>query len=81
MQDIYLLQLSNTDVRDVIISYLPLDVSSEELTLGNVHSVPCHSQPQLLSTGDRISGKALLVSCDTQCTQTLLTSGGWWFLK
>lgn len=75
MHEIYLLQLSITDVRDVI-SYLPLDVSTEELTLGDVHSVPGHSQSQLLGTGDSISGKALLASYDRN-TQTLKTSGGW----
>lgn len=47
-------------------SYLPLDVSTEELTLGNVHSVPGHSQPQLLGIGDSISGKTLLIRCETQ---------------
>lgn len=80
MKFIHFIRICITDVRNIIF-YLPLDVSSEELTLGDVHSVPGHSQPQLLGIGDRITRKALLTCCDTQNTQNLYTCGGWEFLK
>lgn len=59
------IKLSIADAKDIV-SYPPLDVSGEELALGDVHSVPGHSQPQLLSIGNSISGRTMLTRCDTK---------------
>lgn len=58
------IHLFSADVRDAM-SYPPLDVPGEELTLSDVHSVPGHSQPQLLGIGESINGEAVLTCCDT----------------